>query len=374
MAKKNTAAAKKTTAKKTTAPKAVNSDPSKEAARNAKIALTPLFEKTFGKLPTNFQTAVKMKELIDAHNASVQSSNQSSASGIQSQIPDQSGTASSIQSSAEGIQPKIDKSESGTSSSIESPEPVIGYIGAGISVVIPYLASAAKGHELMYALRGWAEFFPEAYIVIIGDKPDFTSDEVLHIPGLNLHSQPQLDIASKIMQAIASDLVTEEFIWSNDDIYPINPIYLEDITDLKCVGKLNPDNKNFSPGYADKVRKTKEELHYARYPQWNYSTHTPFYFKKEKMAKVFAKYSPDEKPLLISSLYFNSVFPKEIPAVITGDKKCDFIGYIYRENPDLDVLAQAFQERKFINHNNAGYQVVLPFLEEIFPDKCRFEK
>lgn len=244
---------------------------------------------------------------------------------------------------------------------------------AGISVIIPYLESAAKGEELKYALRAWSQNFEDCHIIIIGDKPDFVSEEVIHIPVVLKHSQPQIDVTVKILQAIASDLVTDEFILTNDDIYPVNPISLEDIALLKSIGTFGKTKKNASDGYKKIVARTVEMLKRERYPIHDYATHLPFLFNKEKMAKVIQKYGADSRPLLISSLYYNSVFPKETPVLINGGRECDFVAYVYRSNPDLEILERAFQERKFINHNNEGYEPVLPFLQQLFPDQCKYE-
>lgn len=243
----------------------------------------------------------------------------------------------------------------------------------GISVVIPYLASAACGSELMYALRAWAENFPEAQIVIIGDRPDYVSDQVIHIPHVAEFKSPQLDVTAKLIQAIASDLISEDFILTNDDIYPVNPIELDDITELKCAGFLGNTKKNANPLYKQKLFRTMELLQGRRLPSYDYATHTPFMFNKTRLAKVIARYKADQEPLLISSLYFNTCFPKEVPQVIKGGPTGETIAYVYRANPDQAVLESAFMNRKFINHNSEGYNAVLPFLEKYFPEKSRFE-
>jgi len=316
----------------TAAPK---TEAEKEAARKAKIALTPRFVELFSKEPTNFQNAEKMQQMITEKEGSIPGKN------------------------------IIDP--------VTNSGPTINPERSGISIVIPYLHAAAAGEELKYALRAWAENFPDSHIIIIGDKPDFISDEVVHIPSALKHTQPQLDVAVKIMQALADDRVTGDFIFTNDDIYPVNPLELADITSLKCAGKLGFTKKKAGNSYIQTVSRTKGLLEHAKYPTWDYSTHTPFFFNKEKMAKVFSKYQPAVKPALISSLYYNSVFKKEQPELIKGNAEGDTVAYVYRENPNLEILEKAFQERKFINHNNAGYASVLPFLENFFPEKCKYE-
>ena len=239
--------------------------------------------------------------------------------------------------------------------------------------MIPFLASAAQGHELRYALRSWAENFQDCHIIIIGDKPDFISDEVIHIPAAVSHKSPQLDVTHKIIQAIASDLVTDEFILTNDDIYLANFIELAEIAELKCSGTLGFTKKKAPQGYQEKLQRAISQLRDAKRPIHDYATHTPFLFNKEKMAKVIARYNCDTVPSLISCLYYNSVFPKLQPTQIKGDKTGDYVAYVYRADPDLALLRSAFESRKIVNHNKHGYAAVLPLLQEYFPDKCKFE-
>jgi hypothetical protein len=242
-----------------------------------------------------------------------------------------------------------------------------------ISVVFPYLASAANGLELMYALRGWEENFKDFQIVIIGDRPDFISDQVIHIPHVATFDSPQLDVTAKLLQAIASELITEDFIFTNDDIYPVNYIELADISELKCAGFLGSTKKSANPKYMEKLLRTRDLLAIRKLPVYDYSTHTPYLFNKTRLAKVIERYKADQEPLLISSLYFNTCFKDEVPRVIKGGSAGDVIGYVYRSNPDINVLKEAFMSRKFINHNSEGYAAVLPLLESFFPDKCIYE-
>src|SRR5690606_3374506 len=102
-----------------------------------------------------------------------------------------------------------------------------------ITLVIPYLKSEAAGEELKYALRTWeANFEKKVNLVIIGDKEDWFSDDVVHIPhdghlidedcGCDNPKKirnPQADVAHKLMTAISAGAVDGDFILSNDDIF-----------------------------------------------------------------------------------------------------------------------------------------------------------
>src|SRR5690606_7790263 len=52
-----------------------------------------------------------------------------------------------------------------------------------IPLLIPYLKSEVAGEELRYALRSWEQNFKEDFqVVVIGDREDWFSPEIVHIP------------------------------------------------------------------------------------------------------------------------------------------------------------------------------------------------
>lgn len=241
-----------------------------------------------------------------------------------------------------------------------------------ICVVIPYLHSKASGEELRYALRAWEKHLADVQIVLIGDKPDYVSHLVHHIPALTPGDNPQCDVAIKLMQAIASDQVPDVFILSNDDIYPIADVDLQLLASPFCNGKLG-DKKNATSGYAEKTNKTLAILEAEGLPTFDYGTHLPVAYEKEALGKLIAKHTAEVVGLLISSLYFNSV-SKVTPEVTKGNAEGKHVAYIYRDKPNLEVLAEVFNTRKYVNHNSAGYAPTLPFLQKHFPEVSKFEK
>lgn len=241
-----------------------------------------------------------------------------------------------------------------------------------ICVVIPYVHSKANGEELKYALRAWDKHLPGCKIILIGDKPDYVSELVHHIEGLELGSNPQIDVAKKLMQAIASEEVSSSFIFTNDDIYPIAPVDLEDLALLRCNGILG-QKKNATVGYLEKTNATIAALSAENYPLFDYGTHLPVIYSKYSLAQILAHFKAEEKGLLISSVYFNSVFYDQAPEIVKGNADGNYVAYIYRANPNKELLQKVFETRKFVNHNSDGYAPTLPLLEKYFPEASKFE-
>lgn len=240
-------------------------------------------------------------------------------------------------------------------------------------VVIPYLHEKAMGEELRYALRAWDKHLPGVKIVVIGDKPEYLSDLVHHIPAVAKGSNPQSDVAIKLMQAIASEHVPENFIFSNDDIYPIADFDMLNVAFPFCAGQLG-DKKNATSGYAEKTNITRALLIAQGLPTFDFGTHLPVLYDKKGLAEVLTEHKADETGVLISSLYFNKMLKGTTPEITRGNATGEHVGYVYRDKPNLELLDQVFKTRKFVNHNSAGYAPTLPFLQKTFPDQSRFEK
>lgn len=246
--------------------------------------------------------------------------------------------------------------------------------GESLCVVIPYRKEPAAGEELRYALRAWAKNLPGVSIVVIGDKEDWFSPLVGHIQAKALSDNPQIDVASKLLIAIGSDLIPDRFILSNDDIFAVTPLHIADLEVLTCNGKLPSGAPLPNSLYSINKKRTVDALLAAKLPIWDYSTHTPFIFEKEKLADVIAAHRADQQGHLVSSLYFNTYYPEVVPLRVDPGRNGSYMCCVHRSDPDREVLKLALKTRKFVNVNNAGLKAVLPYLKEMFPDKSPFEK
>lgn len=246
-----------------------------------------------------------------------------------------------------------------------------------VTVVIPFIAEFAQGNELQLALRSWDEHFRENFnVVIIGDRLPWMNDELDVIECTRAGDNPPLDIARKMKMAIESPLVTDKFIWTNDDQYLVSPCMLADFETLKCVGRLDefPLGTNL---YNRNKKRTFDLLKEINAGLWDFSTHTPFVFEKEKLSWLIHNFNLTEEAHLISTLYHNIFFPGFIPyridsreALLNDNLK---IG-VYRSDADFALMKKLLPGKKIVNNSQRGWT---PQLEEIlnntFPEKCRFE-
>ena len=246
-----------------------------------------------------------------------------------------------------------------------------------VTVVIPYIGKFAQGDELKFALRGWHENFKEKMnVVIIGSGVPKLSEAVHVIECERVGNMPPIDIAHKMLKAIESDLVSEKFIWANDDQYLISPCMLADFEILKCSGKLG--EKNFgSTTYQQNKKRTMDLLNKEKLGVWDFSTHTPFVFEKQKLKSLIEKFDLTKVQHLIATVYYNVFFPDFVPLQVDDQVALDHdnikIG-VYRQNADFTRLKKLMPGKKLISNSESGWSPKLAeLLANRFPEKCPFE-
>lgn len=228
-----------------------------------------------------------------------------------------------------------------------------------VSVVIPY--KKTDKNELDYAIKLWHKFYDAGCeVFVIGDKPDFEGD-FKHISQEIKSDNPQIDVAHKMLTAIANKDITDDFIWSNDDFFLTSLINLSDICMLVSNGTLT-----FSDGslYNSNKERTIEALKEHGLSFHKYSNHTPFYFNKKKLKDVIDKFKCTDKGYLISSLYFNVWHPNAKPYICKGDRSGWYSANVWRDGVDSALLRKVF-ERKFVCVNEIGYNQCIPLLKEL---------
>ena len=244
---------------------------------------------------------------------------------------------------------------------------------ACISVVTPSCKEYAQGNELLFAIRSWYKNarFP-FHIFVIGDYEDWMDGEnVTWIDCPRVSDIPSVDTLHKLHEILTYTAVTEHFIWTNDDIYLMNPVSVPHIVLPKVLGPLNP--KGYNGHYRAAMERTIEMLTEAGLPLLNYGTHTPVMFKKSNLKALLPDDDVNAKTgVLFTSLYFNSVNTAH-PARL--DWRTDpFLLPVVSKAPDEKLVNELLRNKVFMNNARSGYSPWLEsFLSRRFPDKCPCE-
>lgn len=255
-----------------------------------------------------------------------------------------------------------------------SPEPVILKAQDHTSVVIPYSKELAQGKELLYALRSWQKNVRFGInVVVIGDRENWFSEDITFIEHPCVSDNPQADTMAKLILAMSSPDVTERFIWTNDDIYLVNPVGLAHIEIPKVLGKLDPGKH--SGAYSTNMMLTEQLLNDAKFPRLNYGTHTPFLFEKEKLSTMLEMF-PEmlTGSYLFSSVYFNSMAYPSYPILLDWPTDQVLLP-IVSKTPDEQKVKELLSRKVFLNNSESGYSPWLEdFLGRLFPEASDFEE
>ncbi len=228
-------------------------------------------------------------------------------------------------------------------------------------VVIPYKASEAQGNELILAIRGWMKHFKEKFrIVVVGDVeevdlPEVSGEclEIVILPHECQTDNPPLDVVAKLLAVIGEFPEVENLIVTNDDIYPVNDFGVIEVMMLKADGFLT-DKKRCGELYKVNREKTLKVLRDAGLPDYDYGSHLPMFYEVEALIKVIETYNLSREAMLLSSLYFNTVYPSFVPFRL--NMETDNLKVIVgRKNANLKLLREYIPRKIFVNNSVIGW-------------------
>lgn len=248
-------------------------------------------------------------------------------------------------------------------------------------VVIPYLASAAQGRELQYAIAGWRRHFKEDFLIVLTGEnlPHIEGDDIVlveskRVPNVDGQYRQHLDYVSCFKKVRQRFPDSQGFIFVADDCYAINDFDLVDVLVPKFLernlGGFHIDSPN---GWRVDKAKTRCVLVDGGYPQMNYTTHLPIWFDWDKIEELWEKYDMLHQSFVIEDLYYN-IFESDIaPVDIKAPNKYKF--GVYNNNPStIDNLHREAKNVIWVTNSPEGWTKLLDeFLSEYyFPNLIPF--
>lgn len=165
-----------------------------------------------------------------------------------------------------------------------------------------------KDNEIRYSLRSLEKHvsnFRDVYIV--GHKPVFLNDNVIHIPFADAYPNKARNIMSKVLEAAKHPDISDDFMLLNDDYFFNAPLSAPDYPYYyKCdLTKTIQIQKN---EYQQHVIPTFKALLDKGLPTKNFDTHKPIIYNKSLFQEVISQYDWDRPyGFILRSIYCNTL-------------------------------------------------------------------
>lgn len=221
-----------------------------------------------------------------------------------------------------------------------------------------YVAKTAVGREAWFSIRSVKKFFnqnPVCYTVgdRVGGAKNIQADTVTGV-----RFAKALDSINKLKIICKDKKISDDFVYMYDDIVFARDFGINHIGIIRAndhIGKWSEYFKN-KPGEPDPKFKqllynTYKVLRQHKLPTFNYETHTPRIYNKERILQIIERFDLENTPLLFNTLYFNTFFKK--PEAFIGDDK--FKVGMYRPYHNMASMKRFIDGATIINYNDNAY-------------------
>lgn len=193
---------------------------------------------------------------------------------------------------------------------IAEPIPAPKWTQNAMTAAWVYLAAGAKTDELRYSIRSVAtNMIDLANIVVCGDRPSWYHGDFIDSPRSGGGTYAKwFDSIKKMQRLIESPDVTDTFLWMYDDSFLLLPTTGLEIARPRAVSPIARNDIKRRNLWRKVRGMTRRALHAAGRPAWDYSTHYPVVYEKDKLAETIKRFSCLVKPYCIETLYLNHHF------------------------------------------------------------------
>lgn len=234
-----------------------------------------------------------------------------------------------------------------------------------MDIVIP-LGTGSKwnNNELRYGLRSIQKFIKGDYkVFIVGERPAWLQN-VIHIPFKEGRDGTK-NICNKVLEACKHPDLSEDFIFTNDDIFLQEPIASDYpfYYDFQLIEKLK--NRAFMGSYFRAQVNTMEALKAQGYPTLNYDTHLPIIYNKILFPAAMSLYDWSIPfGYVVKSLYANTV----------GLKGTHILDCKLNKRRVKDETARIIKKRPAFSIGDGGLNENLKALiHELYPNPSKYE-
>lgn len=231
-----------------------------------------------------------------------------------------------------------------------------------ILIVIPYLASAAEGRELEYAIAGWRRHFKENHQIVLtgeglprGKARFITRVESKRVPSIEGQYRQHLDYVSCLKKVRKRYPESKGFVMVADDCFAVNDFDMSDILTLKA-RDWDIDYDPMSPNaWKQDAIKTARALHAGGYPTHDYTTHLPQWYEWELLEYIWDKYDMAHESYVVEDLYYNTFYPTRVPLIL-DEQKDNYKLTVTQLTPSGSEIEWRSRRKIWLNSNNEGWR------------------
>lgn len=231
---------------------------------------------------------------------------------------------------------------------------------------VVYYCRDGENEELRYSIRSVVQNLKHDNIWVVGGKPSWYSGNYIRVPQTGSKYNNAKDNVSAI---INSSQISDNFILMNDDFFVISKVSIlknyhggplrQKIRHLK--------NKYGSSAYINLLERTLKYLKKLGIPEpLDYALHIPFRVNKKNLATVVG--------LGLSwRVAYGNIYKIGGEEVIIKDGS-SYDVKIYIRDGQVEGMAENTITKKFLSSQDNSFDVLLPRLQELFPDPSPYEK
>lgn len=225
--------------------------------------------------------------------------------------------------------------------------------------------STWNNNEIRYSLRSLEKHVSDfRRVFVIGIKPDFLNENIIHVPYQDIYSNKARNIMSKIHWVCGDHRLTKEFMFLNDDYFFLKPMSaLNYPYYYKC--DLEQSVKIQFNEYQKYCLETLNVLKANRLNTKNFDVHMPIIYDKHKFRMMCEHYNWHTRyGYIVKSMYCNHYGIKGIERAdvkISGKTTVRGIAKL-NENREL-----------FSTSDHAMTVSMKSYLMGLFPKKSKYE-
>jgi len=220
-----------------------------------------------------------------------------------------------------------------------------------------------QDNELRYSMRSLEQNVPHRRIIVAGERPDWLSEKVLHLPCVDEYPNKLQNATQKIRIVCQTFGISEDFVLMNDDFFIMKPIdAIGSFTDRELKDLIR-EHETQGGYYFAALRTTDYLLQEAGIDtRKNFELHVPMVVNREKFLDITNTIEWRRTPYLFRSVYGNVLG-------LSSKQKKDVKIYRGKSSVSWDNMTMLS-----IDTTTALSETFQRWIDSKFPQRSKYEK